>query len=106
MMAPARVTKNGIPLAEVLLAKLRRQLAARNPQPGEFALSESDLARSEGVNRRFVRQAVDVLIREGKLERRPGKGLYVRNPACTSRLVQIILLTWVDMGSASQYIQT
>ena len=91
MMAPARVTKNGIPLAEVLLAKLRRQLAARNPQPGEFALSESDLARSEGVNRRFVRQAVDVLIREGKLERRPGKGLYVRNPACTSRLVQIIL---------------
>jgi DNA-binding LacI/PurR family transcriptional regulator len=90
-MAPARVTKNGIPVAELLLAKLRRQLAARNLQPGEFALSESDLARSEGVNRRFVRQAVDVLIREGRLERRPGKGVFGREAASTPRLVQVVV---------------
>ena len=76
-MARGRILKNGVPVADLLAAKLRRQLQTRRIEPGAFVASESALARTEGVNRMLVRQAVDALVREGKLQRRPGRGIYV-----------------------------
>ncbi len=78
-MGRARVLRNGVPVVELLAAKLRRQLEDGKARPGELITSEYDLARSEKVNRMVARRAVDVLIAEGKLERRPGKGVYLRS---------------------------
>ena len=78
-MGRARVLRNGVPVVELLAAKLRRQLQDGKARPGELITSEYDLARSEKVNRMVARRAVDVLIAEGKLERRPGKGVYIRS---------------------------
>ena len=74
-----------------LAAKLRRTITDKALGPGALVASEHELARREGISRKSVRRAVDVLVREGLAERRPGKGLYVRNPASTSRLVQIVV---------------
>ena len=76
-MARGRILKNGVPVADLLAAKLRRRLQTGRVEPGAFVASECELARTEGVNRMLVRQAVDALIREGKLQRRPGRGVYV-----------------------------
>jgi DNA-binding LacI/PurR family transcriptional regulator len=77
-----------------LAAKLRRTITDKPLAPGALVASEHELARREGISRKSVRRAVDVLVREGLAERRPGKGLYVRNPASTSRLVQIVVPSW------------
>jgi GntR family transcriptional regulator len=42
--------------------------------------SERDLARDWGVARMTVRHAIDILIKEGQLERRAGSGTYVAQP--------------------------
>lgn len=62
-------------------------------RPGQFLVSEYDLARREGASRRSVRHAVDILVREGRVERRPGKGLYVREPVSVSHWVQVVVPT-------------
>jgi DNA-binding LacI/PurR family transcriptional regulator len=70
---------------------LRHQLEVQNFRPGEFVTTERTLAQNEGVNRLWIRRAVDVLVREGKLERRPGKGLYVREAKSATRVVQLVV---------------
>lgn len=65
--------------------------------PGTLAASEHELARKHGLSRVTVRRATDLLIEEGLLERRPGKGLYVRaaEPEAT-QVVKVIVgnLAW------------
>ena len=90
MIATRKITKTTA-AANALRAKLRHHITARNLQPGEFVAAERDLARSERVNRMVARQAVDALVREGLLERRSGKGVYVRSPQSATRLVQIVV---------------
>ena len=76
---------------EPLVQKLRQAVTQRDFHPGELIASEYELARREGISRRSVRRAVEILIREGKLERRPGKGVFVRTPAKLDRLVRIVV---------------
>ncbi len=83
---------------ESLVLKLRQRMESQNFQPGELVGTELELARSEGASRMLVRRAVETLVREGQLQRRPGKGLYVpnrcrfaRNGDGASRLVQIVM---------------
>ena len=76
-----------------LLLKLRQMLDEQKMQPGQFLASEYDLARREGVSRRSVRHAVDILVREGRVERRSGKGLYIRQPGSVTRWVQVVVPT-------------
>jgi len=45
--------------------------------PGDRIPSEHDLARTHEISRMTARRAVDTLVREGLLFRRPGKGTYV-----------------------------
>lgn len=66
-----------MPLYRDLAASLRASITSQGLRPGQLLGSEHDLARSRGVSRVSVRRATDELIREGLIERRPGKGLFV-----------------------------
>jgi GntR family transcriptional regulator len=56
-----------------------RQLVA-GQQPGSAAPSERELVNRFGVARMTVRQALDALVSEGLLERKPGRGTFVAPP--------------------------
>ncbi len=80
-----------------LARELKQAVAKGEYKPGERVASEHELARLRGLSRVTVRRATDLLIAEGLLERRAGKGLYVREdePAAT-RTVKVIVgnLAW------------
>ena len=84
-------TKPELHVYQRLLLKLRQLLDEQKMQPGQFLASEYDLARREGVSRRSVRHAVDILVREGRVERRSGKGLYIRQPGSITRWIQVVV---------------
>lgn len=60
-----------------LAQKLRQAVEKGEVAPGALVASEHELARKHKLSRVTVRRATDLLIDEGLLERRPGKGLYV-----------------------------
>lgn len=80
-----------------LAQELKRAVAKGEYAPGELVASEHELARKHKLSRVTVRRATDLLIEEGLLERRPGKGLYVRvaEPEAT-KIVKVIVgnLAW------------
>jgi DNA-binding LacI/PurR family transcriptional regulator len=80
-----------------LAQQLRRAIEEREFLPGQLIGSEKELARRQGISRVTVRKASELLVNEGLIERRPGKGLYVRlNHHVTTQLVQVVVgdLRW------------
>ena len=71
--------------AEPAWAQIEAQLAERiesgGLQAGERLPPERELARSLGVSRMTVRQALDALSRRGLVERGVGRGTFVRGHA-------------------------
>ncbi len=77
---------------EALAERLRRAIQMGEYAPGSLIGSEYGLAREESISRMTVRRASELLVNEGLVERRPGKGLYVRadcSPGGSSRPMQI-----------------
>ena len=76
---------------------LYRQLADRllaDIDGGTYAVetkipSEHDLAEHFSIGRPTVRQATDLLVRKGRLERRRGSGTFVKKPASTIDLLSL-----------------
>jgi LacI family transcriptional regulator len=68
---------HGGPRYLALAAELRRQIASGQHRPGQLLASEHELARRRRLSRVTVRRASALLIGEGLLERRPGKGLFL-----------------------------
>ncbi len=66
-----------LPLYEQIAAHLRAEVARGDYSPGARIPSEHELAERFGVGRPTLRQATEVLVREGVLERRKGSGTYV-----------------------------
>src|SRR5688572_19821395 len=83
---------------EALAQRLRESIRRGIYRPGDLIGSEHGLAREESISRMTVRRASEVLISEGLLERRPGKGLYVRDDTKPTELrtIQVIAgnLSW------------
>lgn len=82
-----------------LAAEIRSSIQAGKLQPGEFIGSEHELARRQSISRVTVRRASELLMTEGLIERRPGKGLYVQSAIPAARqggVVQVVLgnLAW------------
>jgi DNA-binding LacI/PurR family transcriptional regulator len=74
-----------------LLAHVRQSIVRGRKQPGTYLGTELELAREAGISRVSVRRATDELIREGLIERRAGKGLFVRGSEQGTRTVQIVV---------------
>ncbi len=74
-MSPPRV-----PLYLQIVDTLIERIEHGDPAPGERMATERALAEEFGVNRRTLRQALDVLERRGLVERVQGSGTFVRQP--------------------------
>ncbi len=69
-----------IPIYMRIVDTLIDQIEHGDPAPGERMATERALAENFGVNRRTVRQALDVLDRRGLVERIQGSGTFVSQP--------------------------
>ncbi|MFH1153911.1 MAG: GntR family transcriptional regulator [Pseudomonadota bacterium] len=63
-------------LADILTAGIR----SGEFQPGSKIPPEIGLAKKFGIGRPTARQAIDILVRKGMVDRRRGSGTYVREP--------------------------
>ncbi len=86
----------GSPVYRTLALKLKASIAKGHYAPGERVASEHELSRQHGLARVTVRKATELLVAEGLLERRPGKGLYVREKSRTAGMLKIMVgnLAW------------
>lgn len=64
-----------------IAAWLREQINAGTYASGRRIPAETELVDRFGVARNTVREAITVLIREGRVERRHGHGTFVRDPS-------------------------
>lgn len=96
-MGKGTSTSTGSPLYAALAERIRESIRRRALPPGAFVGSEHALARRAGAARMTVRRASELLIREGLIERRPGKGLFVRSADHVAGFVQFVAgnLNWV-----------
>ncbi|MBW8804010.1 MAG: GntR family transcriptional regulator [Catenulisporales bacterium] len=62
------------------LKDLLARMLADGMQPGTPIPSERDLAEQYGLSRMTVRQAINALVADGRLERRLGRGTFVAQP--------------------------
>ena len=69
-----------IPLYQQLAAELRADIESGDLAAEDKIPSENELALQHGIGRPTVRQATDMLVREGVLQRRRGAGTYVLPP--------------------------
>lgn len=67
-----------LPLYHQLAALLSERIASGELSVGERLPSEPELSRVHGIGRPTVRQATELLVQRGLLERRRGSGTYVR----------------------------
>jgi DNA-binding LacI/PurR family transcriptional regulator len=81
------------------IAELRKAIVSGKLAPGERVGTEFAFSQDWGVARNTVRRRIAPLIDEGLLERRPGKGLYVKLPNATTKTVQVVVpdLSWTHV---------
>lgn len=72
--------RSPIPLYRQLADTLTAMIDQGRYQPGARIPSEPKLAAAYGIGRPTVRQAIDALVRKGRLIRRRGSGTYVSEP--------------------------
>ena len=70
-----------VPLYRQLFDELSGQISGGLLEVGARLPSEPALARAHGIGRPTVRQATELLVQRGLVERRRGSGTYVRRPA-------------------------
>jgi GntR family transcriptional regulator len=72
---------------------LRDDLISGKWHPGERMPSESELIEQYGVSRITVRQSLDMLVKEGRVYRRRGRGTFAAIPTIEQGLTRIISFT-------------
>lgn len=81
----------GTRIYDALAQRIRKSILQGDLKPGEWIGSEHDLARQASISRMSVRKASEILLEEGLIERRPGKGLFVRENHVATRTVQVVV---------------
>jgi GntR family transcriptional regulator len=69
-----------LPLYQRLRDEIAQQIARNVWRPGETIPTEAELASSHGLAVGTVRKALDALVADGLIERRQGRGTFVRRP--------------------------
>ena len=87
----SRINTIKVPVYNSMVERIRQLITAGQVQPGGFLNTEYDLAETEGISRNSVRRGVDLLISEGLVERRPSKGIFVREKHVASLFVQVLV---------------
>ena len=88
------------PLYRQIAELLREKIEKGEYQFGQFIPSERELSAKYGVNRLTLRKAIALLVNEGLLIPKPGKGTYVNRPKIDSAFDTIQSTTpfLLDMG--------
>lgn len=76
---------------ETLSEKIKEQISSGVFKPGDKVGTETGFVRETGLSRNFVRRAIDLVIDEGLVERRPGKGIFVVSEKKQNRIVQVVV---------------
>lgn len=83
--------KSSTPIYQPLIDEIRQSITSGELKPGNRIDSEHELVRKTGLSRVSIRRAVGKLVNEGLVERRPGKGVYVRDRRTTTREIQVLV---------------
>lgn len=75
---------------------LRRRIVDGAFVPGAFFATEHGLVRDLRISRVTVRRSSNLLIRDGLLERRPGRGLFVRGAGAPVGDIRVVCRDLVD----------
>jgi GntR family transcriptional regulator len=89
----AIVHDSQLPYYQQLYDILRRQITSGFWKPGDRLPSEAELTDQYEVSRIVVRQAFDMLVNEGWVYRRRGRGTFVTTPTIEHGLTRIISFT-------------
>ena len=82
-----------IKLHEQVRRRIERLIADQAIKPGAQIPAETDLAGEFNVSRTTIRNALNVLEQEGKIERTPGRGTIVRQPRLGQLLGKLLSFT-------------
>lgn len=93
-----------IPIYIQLAETIRKQISSGIILPGDKLPSESEMQKKYGVARLTVREALSVLVNEGLLEKKHGKGTFCRNKKKISSVD--VLLNMSDYYFIPYYIQS
>ena len=74
------MNKSAIPVYMQIVDTMLDRIEHGDLTPGNRLASERSLAEEFGVNRRTIRQALEVLDRRGLIERRQGSGTFISEP--------------------------
>ena len=77
------------PYAE-LADRLRERIAKKALPPGSWIGTEVAIASESGLSRMTARRAVQALVDEGLVERRAGRGVFVRGAGPAPRAVRVL----------------
>ncbi len=90
---PQLVREDVVSLVEQIHAYIHDLIRTKKLAPNACIPSENALAKQLLVSRYTVRQAIDRLVADGYLHRRPGKGTFVRVPTIVQPLLTVTSFT-------------
>ncbi|MBC7218340.1 MAG: GntR family transcriptional regulator [Candidatus Caldatribacterium sp.] len=82
-----------LPLYQQVYEALRAAILTGEWKPGDLLPPEPKLMERFGVSRTTIRQALDLLCREGLLQRKQGKGTFVQAPSIEQNIHRILSFT-------------
>lgn len=89
-----RVARNSkTPYYHQVYEALRSRIVSGEWPPGHMLPPESELTAEYGVSRITARQALEVLVKEGRIYRERGRGSFVAHPTVEQGLVRIVSFT-------------
>ena len=100
------MTKHLPPYAE-LAARLRERIEQESLPPGSWIGTEVAIASESGLSRMTARRAVQALVDEGLVERRAGRGVFVRGEGRATRRIRVVAgnLLWTPAVRVAQAVQ-
>ena len=82
-----------LPLYQQIYEILRSEILAKHWKPGDMIPPESELVEQYQVSSITIRQALDMLEKDGLIYRQRGRGTFVAHPSLEQNLTRIISFT-------------
>lgn len=84
---------SSVPIYIQLSDEIRNQINQKEILPGDKLMSESEMVKEYGVARLTVREALNILVNDGLLEKRHGKGTFCKLPSVKKRIHVLLDVT-------------